>query len=193
MPKTPAPGSYEAESVFEKSRKSGKGFGFGSGRSEMKATAFIKKNENPGPGAYEYSSTRSNIQPSMKGKGKIDNREQICVPGPGTCTSMLMKMKICPVSAKQGSSFLPASSPNQPADSPKMKSSKSITTWCPALAPTNRQRPSSLLKEGITCRVSKAPKAPNLGSLSNSTPKIDARVHNCSYSAPGPGTYRLPS
>lgn len=44
MPKTPAPGSYEAESIFEKSRKSGKGFGFGSGRNEMKATAFIKKN-----------------------------------------------------------------------------------------------------------------------------------------------------
>lgn len=35
MPKTPAPGAYEPESVFEAARKKNKGFGFGSGRGEM--------------------------------------------------------------------------------------------------------------------------------------------------------------
>lgn len=85
MPKTPAPGAYEAQGTFERSASKNKGFGFGSGRGEMEATGLIKKNENPGPGAYNIPTTRSTIQSSMKGKVKIDNREQEYVPGPGTC------------------------------------------------------------------------------------------------------------
>ena len=74
MPKTPAPGSYQAGGLFIESKNKNKGFGFGSGRGQMEATGLIKKNQNPGPGAYAIPSTRSSIHPSMKGKYKVDNR-----------------------------------------------------------------------------------------------------------------------
>lgn len=70
MPKTPAPGSYESNDLFERNSKKNKGFGFGSGRGEMEKTGFIPQNENPGPGTYQIPSTKSVIHHSMKGKAK---------------------------------------------------------------------------------------------------------------------------
>lgn len=71
MPKTPAPGTYESETLFETSKRKNKGTGFGSGRGEMESTGFLKKTDGPGPGAYESGSKLTKVGCSLKGKNTI--------------------------------------------------------------------------------------------------------------------------
>ena len=52
----------------------------------MKTTgplANVFSNANPGPGNYEDRPIRNHISYSLSGKAKLDEREQLMVPGPG--------------------------------------------------------------------------------------------------------------
>lgn len=93
MPVTPPPGSYQSQSEFDTKNKKGKGYCFGEGREEMTVTgplAEMINNKNPGPGSYEPMKRASKVAFSIRGKIKDPITEAEKVPGPGTCTFIII-------------------------------------------------------------------------------------------------------
>jgi hypothetical protein len=105
LPQTPSPGAYESQSIFELSKKKNRGYVFGCGRVQTESSGFVKNNSNPAPGAYQIGTNISNIRYSIKGKGRIDDRELIYVPGPGSCTNFLIQDEISTSANKTGFNF----------------------------------------------------------------------------------------
>ncbi|KRX06877.1 hypothetical protein PPERSA_11522 [Pseudocohnilembus persalinus] len=185
---TPGANQYNLKGIFEENKLKNKGKTVGVGREKMAHGGIVTHNSKfiPGPGNYTISDTKSHISYSMRSKNENNSifnfKNKVGIPGPGQYTYVNGDLN------KTGKQFNSKYSSSKAYLINPAKSVQSLNLRAKSDTPGPGQYKETVLKKDGKYTQSRYHNI-KYGSFSSSK----RNFFGIGNTAPGPGSYRLPS